>query len=267
MSTYSKEHKEYLRKIRKEKIIVVVFQILIIVSFLVIWELLVQFKLINTFLSSSPLKVIDTILSLLKDNSLFHHIWITTYETLVSFAIATIIGLVVGAILWWNKILARIMDPYLTILNSLPKVALGPLIIIWVGASTNSIIFMALLITTFVAIINIYNGFNSTEESYITLMKSFKANKFQIFFKAVLPSNYPTIINTLKINVSMSLIGVIMGELLVSKSGLGYLIMYGSQVFNIDLVITSVIILGILSLLMYFVVSKLDHLIEKENRN
>lgn len=267
MSTYSKEHKEYLKKIRRERIIVIFFQILIIASFLVIWELLVKFQLVNTFLSSSPMKVIETIISLLKDNSLFHHIWITTYETLVSFIIATIIGLVVGAVLWWNKILAKIMDPYLTILNSLPKVALGPLIIIWVGASTNSIIFMALLITTFVAIINIYNGFNSTEESYITLMKSFKANKFQIFFKAVLPSNYSTIINTLKINVSMSLIGVIMGELLVSKSGLGYLIMYGSQVFNINLVITSVIILGILSLLMYFVVSKLDHLIEKENRN
>ena len=183
----------------------------------------------------------------------------------MSFLIATIIGLVLGAILWWNRIIAKIIDPYLTILNSLPKVALGPLIIIWVGASTNSIIFMALLITTFVAIINIYNGFNSTDESYITLMKSFKANKFQTFFKVILPSNYSTIINTLKINISMSLIGVIMGELLVSKSGLGYLIMYGSQVFNIDLVITSVIILGVLSILMYLVVSKLDHLTKKEN--
>ena len=267
MSTYSKEHNDYLKKLRREKIIVIFFQILIIVSFLIIWELLVKFKLINTFLSSSPVKVVETILSLLKDNSLFHHIWITTYETLVSFLIASVIGLIVGGLLWWNKLLAKIIDPYLTILNSLPKVALGPLIIIWVGASMNSIIFMALLITTFVAIINIYNGFNSTEESYITLMKSFNANKFQIFFKAVLPSNYSTIINTLKINVSMSLIGVIMGELLVSKSGLGYLIMYGSQVFNIDLVITSVIILGLLSLLMYFVVSKLDHLTKKENRN
>ena len=265
MSIYSKEHKEYLKKIKREKIIVIFFQILIILSFIVIWDLLVRLKLINTFLSSSPLGVVETIMSLLNDNSLFHHIWITTYETLVSFLIATIIGLVLGAILWWNKIIAKIIDPYLTILNSLPKVALGPLIIIWVGASTNSIIFMALLITTFVAIINIYNGFNSTDESYITLMKSFKANKFQTFFKVILPSNYSTIINTLKINISMSLIGVIMGELLVSKSGLGYLIMYGSQVFNIDLVITSVIILGVLSILMYLVVSKLDHLTKKEN--
>lgn len=209
MSTYSKEHKEYLEKLKKEKKKIIIFQVIIIITFLIIWELLVRLNLVNTFLSSSPTRVINTIINLLKDNSLFHHIWITTYETLLSFSIASIIGIFVGAILWWNKTLAKIIDPYLTILNSLPKVALGPLIIIWVGASTKSIIFMALLITIFVAIINIYNGFNSTEENYITLLKSFNASKKQIFFKAILPSNYNNIINTLKINISMSLIGLL----------------------------------------------------------
>lgn len=258
MYTYSDEHKKYLKKIKKEKRIVLFFQILIITSLIIIWQMIVNLGLINTFLSSSPIKVINTTVSLLKDNTLFHHIWITTYETLLSFAIASLLGLVIGAILWWNKILAKIIDPYLTVLNSLPKVALGPLIIIWVGASTNSIIFMALLITSFVSIINIYTAFSNTDENYITLLKSFNASKMQIFFKVVLPSNYYNIVNTLKLNISMSLIGVIMGELLVSKSGLGYLIMYGSQVFNIDLVITSVFILGILSLVMYLIISKLN---------
>lgn len=209
MSTYSKEHIDYLKKQKKERNIVIFFQVLIILLFLVGWELLIKFKLINTFLSSSPTRVLNTTIGLLKDNSLFSHIYITTYETLVSFLISTIIGLVVGAILWWNKVIAKIVDPYLTVLNSLPKVALGPLIIIWVGASINSIIFMALLITIFVAIINTYNGFKSTEEYYITLLKTFKASKFQIFFKAILPSNYANIISTLKINISMSLIGTI----------------------------------------------------------
>ena len=258
MSTYSNEHLVYLKNKRKEKRIILFFQVLIIIVFLLCWELLVKFNLINTFLSSSPTRVFNTTLSLVKDNSLFHHIYITTYETIISFLIASILGLVISAILWWNTIIAKIVEPYLTILNSLPKVALGPLIIIWVGASINSIIFMALLITSFVSIINIYNSFKTTEENYITLLRSFNASKFQIFYKVVLPSNYGNIINTLKINISMSLIGVIMGELLVSKSGLGYLIMYGSQVFNIDLVITAVIILGILSLIMYFVISKLN---------
>lgn len=208
MSTYSKEHKSYLKKIKKKKRIIIFFQILIIISFLLIWQVLVNFRIINTFLSSSPIKVINTTISLFNDGSLFHHIWITFYETIISFMIASILGLVIASLLWWNKTLAKILDPYLTILNSLPKVALGPLIIIWVGASTNSIIFMALLITIFVAIINIHNGFNSTEENYIILLKSFNANKKQIFFKAILPSNYNTIINTLKINISMSLIGL-----------------------------------------------------------
>lgn len=210
MSTYSKEHKEYLKKQKKERIIVISSQILIILSFLIIWELIVKFQLVNTFLSSSPSKVLETTIGLMKDHTLFNHIWITTYETMISFLIATLIGLIVGAILWWNKVLAKIIEPYLTILNSLPKVALGPLIIIWVGASIHSIIFMALLITIFISIINIYNGFNLTEESYITLLKSLKANKFQIFFKVILPSNYQNIMNTLKVNISMSLIGILL---------------------------------------------------------
>lgn len=188
------------------------------------------------------------------------HIGVTTYETLISFLIASILGLVIATILWWNKIIAKILDPYLTIINSLPKVALGPLIIIWVGTSTNSIIFMALMISLIISIINIYNAFVSTEKNYITLLKSFNANKWQIFSKVILPSNKINIINAFKINISMSLIGVIMGELLVSKEGLGYLIMYGSQVFNINLVITSVFILGIISYIMYYII----HLIEKK---
>ena len=162
--------------------------------------------------------------------------------------------------------LSKTIDPYLTILNALPKVALGPLIIIWVGASTNSIIFMALLISLFITIINIYNGFNSTNENYIKLLKSLNASKICIFLKVVMPSNIKNLISTMKINISMTLIGVIMGELLVSKRGLGYLIMYGSQVFNINLVITSVFILGIIAYLMYKLITIIENKYNKNNQ-
>ncbi len=263
MSTYSKEHIDFLKEKRKEKRLILFFQIAIIVFFLLLWEGASRLGVINTFLSSSPSGIIKTMISLFQDGSLISHILITTYETLLSFFLATIIGFIVATILWYSKIVAKIIDPYLTILNSLPKVALGPLIIIWVGASIHSIIFMALLISTFITIINIYNGFRETDENYIRLLKSFGAKKRQIFLKVVIPSNYHTLINTLKINISMSFIGVIMGELLVSKQGLGYLIMYGSQVFNINLVITAVFILGLLSYLMYFSISKLECLIKK----
>ena len=258
MSTYSDEHKKYLKKLRKEKVIVFIFRILIISMFLIAWELLSDYKIINSFTSSSPIKATKTIVELFRDGSLIKHIGVTLYEVLISFFIASIVGIITAIILWSNKIISKIIDPYLTILNSLPKVALGPLIIIWVGASTNSIIFMALLINTFITIINIYNSFISTDKNYIILLKSLKASKFKILTKVVIPSNYLNIISALKINISMSLIGVIMGELLVSKNGLGYLIMYGSQVFNIDLVIASVIILGIISYLMYFIIEKIE---------
>jgi len=209
MSIYSEEHLKYIKRQKKEKRLVCFFRLLIIIVFLLAWELLSRLELINTFLSSSPTEVIQTTIQLVKDNTLFTHIGVTLYEVIISFLIATIIGFVVATILWSNKVIAKVIDPYLTILNSLPKVALGPLIIIWVGASMNSIIFMALLISTFVTIITIYQGFSATNQSYITLLKSFGANKRQIFIKAIVPSNVPILISALKINISMSLIGLL----------------------------------------------------------
>ncbi len=263
MSTYSLEHKEFLKKRKRNRLLVITCQILIIVIFLIFWEFASRYGMINTFLSSSPTKVFQTFLSLAKQNQLWSHVGITVYETLLSFILASFIGFFIATILWWNKTIAKIIDPYLTVLNSLPKVALGPLIIIWVGANMNSIIFMALMISTFITIINIYQGFISTDHYLITLLRSFNAKKYQIFLKLIVPSNKNNLINCLKVNISMSLIGVIMGELLVSKKGLGYLIMYGSQVFNINLVITSVVLLGIVSYVMYYIISFIEKKITK----
>lgn len=263
MYTYSEEHTLFLKRKKRFKRLILLTQISIIILLLIIWELLAKYNIINTFLTSSPSNIFNTMINLIKTNELWNHTFVTIYETILSFGIATIIGLLVATLLWWNEFISKVCDPYLTILNSLPKVALGPLIIIWVGASINSIIFMALMISAIITIINIYNGFISSDKDYITLLKSFHASKKQIFFKAILPSNKANIINSLKINISMSLIGVIMGELLVSKQGLGYLIMYGSQVFNINLVITSVFILGIVSCIMYYLISFIEKRLNK----
>ena len=208
MSTSSKEHQQYLKKQRKEKIIIIIFQLIILVFFLALWEIAARLGLINTFLSSSPSLVVKTIGTLFVENDLLTHIGITIYETVIGFAISSILGLLGATLMWWNKRLAKIIDPYLTVLNSLPKVALGPLIIIWVGASINSIVFMSLLICVFVSIINIYNDFKKTDNSYLTLLKSFNASKKQLYFKVILPSNVKNIINNLKINISMTFIGL-----------------------------------------------------------
>jgi NitT/TauT family transport system permease protein len=260
---YSKEHINYLKNIKKNKIIITISQILIIVIFLIIWQLLADLKIINTFIFSSPKKVIETIISLYKSKNLFSHIWVTIYETILSFSIATILGTIIATILWWFNKVQKIIEPYLTILNSLPKVALGPIIIIWFGAGIKSIIFMALLISLIITIINVYEGFNSTNQNKIKLMKTLGAKKCQIFFKLIFPNSINTIINALKINVSMSLIGVIMGEFLVSKKGIGYLILYGSQVFNLSLVISGIFILCIVAALMYYLVSYLERKVKK----
>ena len=251
---YSDEHKLFLSKIRKTKFIIDFFRIFIIIVFLSLWELLAKCNIINTFLYSSPSNIINTISSMIMNSSLFKHIGVTLYELLISFGFSVFISVGVATILWSNETLYKIIEPYISILNSLPKVALGPLIIIWFGANFNSIIFMSLLISTFVTILNIYNGFISVNKNFITMLKSFGANKFSIFTKVIFPNNILNIFSSLKINISMTLIGVIMGELLISKSGIGYLIMYGSQVFNLNLVITGILLLCILSYILYIIV-------------
>ena len=259
----SLNYKKYLKKRNKEKRLILFLQILIITSFLIIWELCSNSGIINSFLFSKPSLVYKTLVSLINQNNLFNHILTTTKEVFISFILASLIGFSIASIMWFSKITAKVIDPYLTILNSLLKVALGPLIIIWIGANPNSIIFMAVMIIVFITIINMYQSFISVEEYYITLLKSFNATKKQIFIHLIVPSNKKNIINCLKVNISMSLIGVIMGELLVSKQGLGYLIMYGSQVFNINLVITGVVVLAFISYLMYLVITYIEKKIVK----
>ncbi len=250
----SDEHLTYLKKKKKRKILIIFTQLLILVSFTLIWEIASRLSLINTFLTSSPSNVLSTIIKLFNEHNLFNHIFITVYETIISFSLGSIIGIAVASLMWWNNFLAKVIEPYLTILNSLPKVALGPILIIWVGANINSIIVMALLISIIITIINVYHGFSNVDENRIKLFRSLKASKRQIFTNIIIPSNYKTLFNSFKINISMSLIGVMMGELLVSKEGIGYLIMYGSQVFNLNLVITGIVLLCIVSFLMYYLV-------------
>ena len=247
----SSGYNNYLRKIKRDNLLVLLSQIFILIFLIWLWQYASDKGYINTFISSSPKNVINTIVDLYNSNNLFIHIWVTFYETIISFLLGTILGIIVAIIMWYSKFLSRVIDPYLTIFNSLPKVSLGPILIIWVGANIKSIIVMALLISLIITIINVYNGFSSTDVNKIKLLKSFGASKVQILKLLILPSNYPVIISSLKINVSMSLIGVIMGELLVSKQGIGYLIMYGSQVFNLDLVISGIFILMVVSYLMY----------------
>lgn len=256
----SKERTLYLKKIRKKKFLVLLTQITILIGFLALWEFLANKDIIDSFITSQPSRILQTFLNL-TSNDLLKHIGVTAYETLVGFLLGTFIGIIVAIILWWSDFLSKVSEPYLVVLNSLPKVALGPIIIIWVGAGTPAIITMAILISLIVTILENLNGFLKTDKDVIKMAKTFQASKFQILTKIVIPANLSTFINSLKVNIGLSLVGVISGEFLVSKAGLGYLIVYGGQVFKLDLVMTSIIILGIMAGLMYTAVLLLEKFI------
>lgn len=254
----SKEHKEYVKQLKKEKSIIFAFQMLIIVTFIALWEILSRYNIINSFIFSSPSAVIRSLVELYKTNNLFEHILTTIYEILISFTLGIGLGFIIAIVLYSFKKINKVVEPFLTLLNSLPKVALGPIIILWFGATTKSIVFMALLINLILNILTILNGFHETDILKIRLLKSYNASKLEILKYLVIPSAYNTIISSLKINISMSLIGVIMGEFLSCKKGVGYLIMYGTQVFNLNLVYTGIFLLIIISLVLYKLVIYLE---------
>ncbi len=242
----------------KYKLKVVSTQIIIIIVLLTLWEYGAKTGIINSFIFSSPSKIISTLVSLVDTGEIFVHLGVTLGEVLLSFTLGILIAFILSVVMYESKFLADILDPFLTVLNSLPKVALGPIIIIWVGANTNAIITMALMINVIISIITIYTGFMHTDPLKVKLFKSFKASKRQILCKLVIPANISTIMSSLKINISLTLIGVIMGEFLVSKKGIGYLILYGTQVFNLNLVIAGIFVLILISFLLYKAVDILD---------
>lgn len=256
----SPEREYYLKNKRKRRFLILFAQILILILFIVIWEVSANNGWIDSFITSQPSRIVKTIMNY-QENGLINHIAITCFETIVGFLLGTLLGTLIACILWWSDFISKVADPYLVILNSLPKVALGPIIIVWVGAGTPAIITMALAISLIVTILEMINGFNNTDKNLIKMANTFNATKFQIFTKIVFPSNITTLVNALKVNIGLSLVGVISGEFLVSKGGLGYLIVYGGQVFKLDLVMTSVIVLGIVAALMYQAVTLLQKFI------
>lgn len=253
----------YIKKLKRQNIFIKLLQFIFIILLIIIWELLAKYNVINSFIFSSPSRIIKSTINYLINNNLLYHIGITLKEILIAFILGTLLSFIFAIIMYLFPRFAKFIDPFITIFNSLPKVALGPIIIIWVGANTKSIITMALLINLIVSLSNIYNSFILTDPIKIKLLKSFKASKLQILYHLVIPSNYKALIATLKINISMTMIGVIMGEFLVSKAGIGYLIMYGTQIFNLDLVMMGITIILILSYLLYEIIVYIENIANK----
>lgn len=251
MPECSVQRQTYLRRRRNRKRAIRFLQIALFLLLLIAWELAAQLGWLDAFVFSSPSRVAETLATLYTSGDLWRHVGVSCLETVVGFLLGTALGTLVAVLLWWSDFLSRVLDPWLVVLNALPKTALGPIFIVWIGAGTASIIAMTLAISIIVTILNMYAGFLNTDPGKIQLMRTLGASRPQTFWMLVFPASLPTLFNTLKVNVGLSWVGVIMGEFLVSKAGLGYLIVYGSQVFNMDLVMASVALLAVAAVVMY----------------
>jgi ABC-type nitrate/sulfonate/bicarbonate transport system, permease component len=248
----------YMKKKKRDAILVLICQILILLLFLFVWEIFSKYEIIDSFLFSRPSKIIKLLGNYFANQSIYKHIGISVYETLLGLIIGTSVGIIIAIILWWNRFIAKIFEPFLIVLNALPKTALAPIIIIWIGTGVKGITAVAISISLVLTIISAYNYFIQVEEEKIKMLQSFSATKWQILTKLIIPANVTNLISLIKINIGMSWVGVIVGEFIVSRYGIGYLIMYGSQVFNMDLVMMGVLVLAIISFLMYEIVNIIE---------
>lgn len=247
----SELHEEFKQKKRVEKIKIRIFQLSILITFFSGWEIASRMRWIDPLLFSMPSRVWNLFIEKVQDGSLLTHTTVTLFETIAGFILGTVIGTMIAATLWWSPFLSKVLDPYLVVLNSMPKIALGPILIVGLGTGYASIIAMGALISVIITTLVVYNAFKGVDENYLKVVHIFGAKKSQSFTSVVLPATVPTIISTLKVNVGLSWVGVIVGEFLVSKQGLGYMIIYGFQVFNFNLVILSLLVIAVLATVMY----------------
>ncbi|MCM1160940.1 MAG: ABC transporter permease [Roseburia sp.] len=247
----SEFQRNYISKIKAYKRHIIFARIFILAAFLFLWEYAVSAKWIDAFFFSSPSRIVSCFLSMAKDFTIFRHIGITLFETIASFLLVILISLLVTIILWYFKKLSEIVEPFLVVLNSLPKSALAPLFIVWLGSGIPTIIVAGISVAIFGSIINLYTGFHQVDEDKIKLIHTLGGTKWHVLTKVVIPSNLPTILSNMKVNIGLSLVGVVIGEFIGAREGLGYLIIYGSQVFKLDWVIMSIVILCLVAVSLY----------------
>ena len=253
----------YLDGIRREKIRVNCARVLILVIFIAVWEVCAQSGIINDFIFSSPSRIMKCFVSMCADGSLFRHVWVTLYETFISFFLVIGIGLTAAVLMWLSRSFSKIIEPYIVVLNSLPKSALAPILIVWLGNNIRTIIISAISVAVFGTILTLYTGFMEMDADKIKLIKTLGGTRFHVLTKVLIPGNLAVILNTMKVNMGLSLVGVIIGEFLAANEGLGYLIIYGSQVFKLDWVMLSIIILCMMATLLYQLINILEKVLSK----
>ena len=258
MNELSKNQLHYLNMHRRHKRIIAVSRVSILLAFLFLWEFAANTGLIDSFIFSSPSRIARCFWEMTLDQSIFLHIGITLYETLASFACVTLFSLLVAVLLWSSRKLSEILEPYLVVLNSLPKSALAPLLIVWLGATPTTIIVAGMSVAVFGSILNLYTAFITVDEEKIRLIYTLHGKRQHILTKVILPSSIPAVISNMKVNIGLCLVGVVIGEFLAAKSGLGYLIIYASQTFKMTWLLMSICILCLIAMALYALINALE---------
>lgn len=244
-------HRHYLRHYHFHRLLVIFFRIFLLTGFLFLWEFCASHQIIDSFIFSSPSKIMNVLLLMISDHSIFLHLGVTLYETFVSFFLVIFVSILFAILLWYSNNLSEILEPYLVVLNSLPKSALAPLLIVWLGATKTTIIVTGMSVAIFGSILNLYTSFRSTDPGKIKLIYTLRGNHLHVLTKVILPYSIPAIISNMKVNIGLCLVGVIIGEFLAAKEGLGYLIIYSSQVFKMDWLLMSICILCVFAIFLY----------------
>lgn len=249
---------------RRMSRLVLTTQLLLLAALIGLWELAGRLGWVDVLIFSYPSKVGAQIVKDVVTGELWPHLAMTVGETAVGFLLGTLVGTLLAVLIWWSPFLSKVLDPYMVVFNSMPKVALGPIFIVLFGAGFTAIVVTTLSITVIVTTLVVYNSFNEVDSNFIKVIRTFGGNRRDIFVKAILPASYPAIVSTLKVNVGMAWVGVIVGEFLVAKVGLGYLIVYGFQVFNFTLVLASLVIIAVVATGMYQLVVYLERKLLKQ---
>ena len=244
-------HRHYLRHYHFHRLLVIFFRIFLLTGFLFLWEFCASHQIIDSFIFSSPSKIMNVLLLMISDHSIFLHLGVTLYETFVSFFLVIFVSILFAILLWYSNNLSEILEPYLVVLNSLPKSALAPLLIVWLGATKTTIIVTGMSVAIFGSILNLYTSFRSPDPGKIKLIYTLRGNHLHVLTKVILPYSIPAIISNMKVNIGLCLVGVIIGEFLAAKEGLGYLIIYSSQVFKMDWLLMSICILCVFAIFLY----------------
>lgn len=260
----SARQEDFLRAHYRHHHLITLGRFLLFLLFVVLWEAAARLSWIDSFFFSSPSGIIQYLYGMFADRSIYEHTGITLLETILSFLLVTSLSLMAAALLWYWNSLSEILEPYLVILNSLPKSALAPLLIVWLGTGTNTIIAAGVSVAVFGSVISLYTGFCQTDAEMCKLIYTLGGSRRDALRKVILPSSIPLILSNMKVNIGLSLVGVIIGEFLAARRGLGYLIIYGSQVFQLNMVITSIIILCIIAMIFYKLIQSAEHYYRKK---